>query len=194
MKNILLLGFLTLSLSGYSQTLHKNRFGLSAGIGAPVIAQRQLDGGPSYEMGRGFDFGVNYYRAITPKTNLESGVFLHANELKVTPAFYPGWEMAPQYYDIRLLYVPLFLKVNLAKYFYLNGGLLADVDLSKNKYISSQTGLGTGLGLGTDIHVSDRFAFTINPYLNLHGLWTIEQEHYPERIFDAGIKAGIILK
>ena len=58
------------------------------------------------------------------------------------------------------------------------------------KYITSQSGMGAG----TEFPISEKFAIQFNPYLNLHGIVLAEQEDYPERVFDTGLKLSLILK
>jgi hypothetical protein len=76
----------------------------------------------------------------------------------------------------------------------MNGGFLADIDISSNSYISSQTGIGAGLGVGIEFSIASKLMMSVNPYMNLHGMIATNKENYMERIVDSGIKIGIRTK
>jgi hypothetical protein len=190
MKTILLAACLTICLQLYSQVQKRNSFGISAGIGRPdylmpVIGGRSVDG-------RGFELGVNYYRQITRKIKLESGMVWHLYQL-TTSSDYP--QFAQNYYEFGLLYIPVMMRLNFSNHFFMNTGLLADVDLRTEPAIKNQTGLGAGLGFGFEMPISGKLIVQINPYFNMHSLWVVKDnincDCFPSGLLERGIRVGI---
>jgi hypothetical protein len=171
-----------------------NSYGLSAGIGNGVVLKEALEGDASYRLNTGFSIGLQYSRKLTNKLHLMTGINWYNNSIKVTPAFHPGVEMAAKTYDVQLIYIPLLIKASLGKYFFIDGGFIGDVDVTNNKYITNQSGLGASLGMGIEFPLSGKFFIQLNPYLNFHGLLLTDKEDYSERIFDSGIKLNFIVK
>ncbi len=193
MKRLLILTLLMTGLinSSFGQ---KNTYGLSIGVAKGLIMKQALDGGASYDLNTGISIGFQYNRQLNDKLYLQTGINWYKNSVSVTPSFHPDIDMTPKEYDIQLLYIPVFLKVDISKYFFINGGLIVDFDITKSKHITSQSGIGAGLGIGTEFSITDKLVIQLNPYLNFHGLALIDKENYPERICDLGIKLNLILE
>jgi len=170
-----------------------NSYGISVGTGSGMILNEALTGAPSYDLRTSISIGLQYSRKLTNRLHFMTGINWYKNKITVTPAPYPGMDITPENHDIQLLYIPLFLKVNASKYFFINGGIIADVDITKNKYITAQSGVGTGFGIGVEFPIKDQFSIQLNPYLNFHGLLLANSENYPERVLDAGIKLSFAL-
>lgn len=171
-----------------------NAYGISIGIGNGTILKEALDGGASYDINTGFSIGLQYSRKLSNKLHLMTSINLYDNSVTVTPGFHPDIDMTPKTYDARLIYIPLLLKVDLSKYFFINGGLIGDIDITKDNYITNQSGIGASLGMGAEFSIDDKFSIQLNPYLNFHGLILTTKENYPERIFDLGVKLNLIIK
>jgi hypothetical protein len=171
-----------------------NSYGLSVGFGNGIILKKSLDGGASYDLNTGFSIGLQYNRKLTKKLHLMTSINWYNNSISVIPNFNPDISMTSKTFDVQLIYIPLLLKIDLGKYLFFNGGLIADIDATKNKYISNQSGLGASFGIGTEFLITKNFYIQLNPYLNFHGLILIDKEKYPERILDSGIKLNLILK
>lgn len=193
MKRLLILALLMTGLINTSIG-QKNTYGLSIGVAKGLIMKQALDGDASYDLNTGFSIGFQYSRKLTDKLYLQTGINWYNSSVSVTPSFYPDIDMTPKEYDIHLLYIPVFVRVDISKYFFINGGLIGDFDITKNKYITNQSGIGVGLGLGTEFSITDKIIIQLNPYLNFHGLILIEKENYPERICDLGIKFNLLIK
>ena len=63
----------------------------------------------------------------------------------------------------------------LSKHFFIDGGLLFNVDISNNSAISNQTGIGTDFGFGLELPVFKHYSISINPYLNINGLYSLTE-------------------
>jgi hypothetical protein len=183
----LVLVFITLNL--YSQNLNKNSYGISIGTGETgVYSSEKTMGGPGYGASSTFEAGFNYCHPLNHTFSFESGIYWHYNKISVTPSFYPGIDMTPRYYNCNLLYVPLNLKLMFAKYFFIDGGLLFNVDISRNSDIANQTGLGTDFGFGVEIPVFKHYCISINPYINIWGLYKFDRLGSGECLLGDGIR------
>jgi hypothetical protein len=190
----LLLQILLLAGTMNTSIGQKNSYGVSAGIGRGFIIQEPLMGGAGHDLNNGILLGFQYTRKLNDKFHLMTGINWCYYRLSVTPNFYPGVERSTKYYNFNLIYLPAFIKMNLSKHFFLDGGLIGDIDLTKDKPISNQTGIGAGLGVGAEVMVTHQFTIQLDPYLNFHGLNMIHVEDYPERVFDPGIKLTFVMR
>lgn len=94
---------------------------------------------------------------------------------------------------LNLLYIPILLKINVGKHFFIHGGLLGDIDVSKPKGISDQSGIGTSIGVGTEFYLGRKISLQLNPYMNFHGLIMSNPDNYPDRVMNPGIKLSFLL-
>lgn len=192
MKKILLSIFLLCFMATGSNG-QNNSFGFNFGLGGGKVLKETLIGGASYELNTGFSVGFNYHRKLSRHLGLMTGLNWYANTVTVLPAFYPGKDMPTGKYPVQLIYIPLLLKLDLGKYFFINGGIIGDIDITNKKVMTNQTGLGASLGIGTEYFVTNKFSIQPNPYLNVHGLLLTNGGKYPARIVDAGIQLSFLL-
>jgi hypothetical protein len=181
--------FSTLNL--FSQEINKNSFGVSAvvtGESGVYSTFGKSMGGPGYGAGSTFEAGLYYSQPFNHTFSFESGIYWHYNKISVTPSYYPGIDMSPRYYNCNLIYVPLNVKLLFAKYFFIDGGLLLNVDVSHNSNISSQTGLGTDFGCGVEIPVFKHYRIVINPFVNIFGLYKFNRMDLSESLLGDGIR------
>lgn len=193
MKRFLLLFSLTIGMisNSYSQ---KNSYGISVGIGGGSILKQSLEGAASYDLKTGYFIGFEYSRDLTKKLSFQTGLNYYSNKVLVTPSFNPDIPNITSEYKLSLLYIPISLRMNLSKYFFINGGIIGDLDISSRKQITSQTGIGAMVGLGSEISINNNFSIQVSPYLNFHALLQFRRFNSPERVMDAGIKLSFILK
>ncbi len=185
MKIFLLVFLWMISFHLYAQDQRKNSFGVSMGIGQPVTIQFT---GSSSVSGNNFELGFNYYRQLAKKVKFESGIVWHRLQLTTHSSEPP---FGHSHYDVGLVYVPLFMRLNFSKHFFFHGGFLADVDLRTAQSIRNQTGLGAGMGFGFEIPISKKLIIQMIPYLNLHSFLIDRQDGLSDGLFDRGIKIGI---
>ncbi len=193
MKKLVFLTLFTIGVINFSNG-RTNSYGLSVGVGNGIIVRPILEGSGNYDLKTGVSVGFQYSRQFSDRLSLQTGINGYHTNVAITPAFYPGTDMTPKEHELWLIYVPVFLKVDLSKYFFINGGLLADIDITKEKVITNQSGMGAGLGIGTEFSITNKFALQLNPYVNLHGIVLTDKENYPERVFDAGIKVIAVIR
>lgn len=197
MKKLLIIFLVMLSFAANAQESSRNSFGLMAGAGSARVIRASLEGAPNLDLQRGFELGGNFYRQLGEELKFETGIYYHYNKLVQASGPRPDVPQITTQYDVHLLYLPAFLRFNLSKHLFLNGGAIVDIDLSNpmglssSRALDSQSGLGVGMGIGGEIAVLPKLYLQVNPYLNLHGALLVQQENYPGRILDAGIKVGI---
>ena len=191
MKNILISVFLLCSISAFSQDLKTKKYAFSGGVGSTMILHKALVGSAGVTGKTSYEFGFQFYMPLKKKLFFITGLSWHTNEIKVTSGAYPDIDQTPKYYKLSLLYSPLFIQVNFAKHLFFQTGLLIDIDISNNSYITNQSGIGSGLGLGAYIPLSKKLDLQIEYFINVHGIILIKGENYPERVLDNGLKIGI---
>lgn len=191
MKSVLTFLLAVIVLSAKAQ---QNRFGIEAGIGAGVILQEKMLGGPSLSTGAGLTVGLQYDRALVGKLHLLTGLNWYHNTVTMRSESYPDLERTVKHTALNLLYIPVQVKYNFSRYFYINGGLSGDIDISKKKEINNLSGIGAGLGIGTALNISPSLAVELNPYLNCHGIILFQKNNHPQRLLDTGITLRLVLR
>lgn len=169
-------------------------YGVSAGAGTGTILRKPLIGGPSYDLNTGFSLGFQHTRPFARGLSFLTGLHWYSSSVTATPNFYPDADMASTDHKINLLYIPLLLKANFAKFFYLTGGLIGDLDVSNAKAVTNQSGVGASVGFGSGFLITDHLSIQVDPYLNVHGLLLTKKELYPERILDVGVRLGLSIQ
>lgn len=193
MKTLLSIALVAMTLGLFAQE-RKNNFGFAAAVGKSVILQGELEGAPNYEGKTSFEFGFAYYHSFTQRIKLETGLSWHQNDVTIIPNLPPNINAETRYTKVHLLYLPIFVRVNFSDYFFIHGGALADIDVSPDHEVTKQSGVGFGGGLGVELPLK-KMVLVINPYLNVHGVFTSSSDdHYPQKVLDNGIRVGIRTK
>ncbi|TXH27280.1 MAG: hypothetical protein E6Q96_06685 [Cyclobacteriaceae bacterium] len=174
-----------------AQSDRRSSFGVFAGVGGGAVVQKGLDGAGSKEMGIGLSIAVNYYCKLSGKTLFETGIACYKNEVTFDNQNSPNGPAKAKTQNVYIVYVPVFLRHHLSKSFFLSGGLIADFDLSKNRYMDDQSGLGAGVGIGVNFPLSQKIVLGVNPFISIHGLLMIDGTSYSQRLLETGIRLGI---
>lgn len=193
MKTLVIVSLL-IATTFHTSIAQKNSFGISAGRGKGIIMKRALEGGAGYDLNSSLSLGLQYERKLSDRLNLMIGGVWYNSPVSVTPGVHPGQDMTARSYDIQVIYVPIMLKFEFAKYLFIHSGLLADFDVTANRYITNQSGAGAGLGIGAQFPIREKFLLQLNPYLNFHGLLMVGSDRYPERVLDSGVRLSFLLR
>ena len=197
MKKLTTIILVLICFAANAQERGRNSFGLTAGAGSASVIRASLEGSPSLDLEKNYEFGGNFYRLIGEKLKFETGLIYHYNKLTEISPSRPDVPQITAVHDVHLIYLPAFIRYNLSRYFFVNGGAMLDLDisnplgLSRSRALDNQNGLGVGMGIGGEFPIHPALYLQVNPYLNLHGALIMQREKYPERILDAGIKVGI---
>lgn len=148
MKFSLIPILLVFFVNAEAQDSRKSSFGFFIGAGGGEVIQEVSEGGGSMDLKTGISVELSYYRSIATKVSFETGLVLYSNKLIFDPPFHPNVNLEKQTENLRLLYIPVFMRLDVSKIFFLQGGLLADLDFTKSEYMDDLTGIGAGIGLG----------------------------------------------
>lgn len=151
----------------------------------------ELIGAASY-YGEGFyTLGFSYISGLNKWLEAETGLEYSKHTFSVFANVPPNIDMMPESTNVSLLVVPVTVRANFLKYFFVNGGALLDMDISGNNSVDSQTGIGTVFGLGIKYDFKFGGSVFINPYAKAHSLLSFSGEDYPQRIYENGVRFGV---
>jgi hypothetical protein len=137
-----------------------------------------------------YTLGLNYTKGLNKWLELEVGIEYskHNISLGVTDLFETHVFMRAHKTELSLIGIPAMLKANFLKYFFVNGGLLIDIDVSpKNIYMNDQTGFGLIAGVGANYSFEPGLSVFLNPYIKAHSLININNL---QRVLEAGFRLG----
>jgi hypothetical protein len=137
-----------------------------------------------------YTVGISYIRGLNKWLEIETGLEYSKQNIRLIPNIYPGLEifMRTEKMELILLNVPATLRANFLKYFFINGGLLIDLDISNNIFIENQTGIGGIVGLGVNYDFNFGLSVFLNPYIKAHS-WIYAGER--QKILEKGFRLGV---
>lgn len=156
-----------------------------------VIRFDLLDGDASYDGDYFYTIGINYVYPFTNWLEGETGIEYSRHHIIIRPNLPPDMDNSPRKENFSLVNVPLTLRVNFLKYFFVNAGLFFDFDGISSTAIDNQTGIGSLLGLALKYDFDSGVSAFVNPYTKLHSLIPFSPAQYHQRIWENGIRIGI---
>jgi len=146
----------------------------------------------STDAGKSFTYGVSYLKPLNKWLELETGLeYLSCPiETKSIVGTVNGVTTLTRSATLSMLTAPVTVRANFLKYFFVNAGLLLDIDVSSNSIINSQTGLGSLLGLGVKYDFKNGISVFVNPYAKIHSFplsFDRDQQHFMESAVRFGI-------
>ena len=201
MKQTLL--FILCFLSGISEGL-KAQSSLSeskAGIGITYSGLgdndafhfKSLVGTGGYD-GKGYySLGITYIHPISKSIDIETGISYSRYTYQFSNASL-GPD-APEPYGVKnvVIDIPVTVRWNFLKYFFLNGGLLLGIDAGKENHLDSQTGIGVIIGIGAKYDLKNIPAgLFVNPYYKMHSLLPFTMEDHHQRTDESGFRFGVV--
>lgn len=175
--------------SDKQKTIGKIGFSYSSFGENDVIRNKNLIGAASYNSDKFFTIGINYVKPINTWLELESGVEYSEHTILIRPA--PGLNMIDYKSDFSLITIPITLRANFFRFFFINGGLFLDLDASEYSPIDSQTGIGSLIGIAAKYDFNFWGSIFINPYLKFHDLVPFLPEDNKQKIYESGIRIGL---
>ncbi|MCP4553418.1 MAG: outer membrane beta-barrel protein [Bacteroidetes bacterium] len=168
-----------------------NRIGITySSFGKNDLMQFQsLEGSASYDSDNFFTLGLSYLHPFNEWLDLETGI--EYSEHSVIINLPPNIDGESYKSDFSIINIPIAVRVNFLKYLFLNGGLVIDIDVSKESEIDSQAGIGGLLGLGVNYDFGCGASVFVNPYIKAHSLISFSGENYPQRLMETGIRIGV---
>jgi len=186
---VILLMFFT-GLSAYAQP--SDLLMVNYGISSQILNGPNLDGAGSQDGNGGSLIGLRYIKGTKGKVSFETGLEYSRFRFSIAPAFHPEVAMTARTEHVTLISVPLFARYTFARYLFVNGGVIADLQINKKSTdaVDRQSGLGVGIGFGGKYdfrHVT----FSVNSYLQQHTIIAIEKSRNQNRLLEAGIRFGV---
>ena len=185
----LLLFTLLLCISHLTFSQKQNEVRISYGfVDSKVLNDKNLDGGPNYDLENTRETGIHYLKSITPTFSLEAGMNYFSGDLKKSSNNWEG-SSGTSFESYRLLSIPLLARLSFWNYFFANAGPVIDFQTTDHE-IASQSGIGYSLGLGAQYYFKN-FSLFLNPNFRQHSLVSFEKEDNHGKLTGFGIKMGI---
>lgn len=156
-----------------------------------VFRNESLVGEASYNSDQFYTIGINYLKPISNWLELETGLEYSKHTILIKPNLPPDMDRTPFKANFSLINIPLTLRANFGKFFFVNGGLLIDLDANISSPIDSQTGIGGLLGLGAKYDFDCGASIFVNPYLKFHSLIPFSQGDNRQKVFESGFRVGL---
>lgn len=172
----------------------RQKIGIVLGGGkSQIVNFHQLSGSGGFESKGYFLVGLNYLRPLKHWLSLDAGIEFSHHKYTATSAPTPQiryWDT-----DASLLTLPVNARINFLKYLFVHGGLLFDFDLSDQKDIDRQTGLGASLGIGGQYNFKSGLSLFINPFIRSHAILPFDSKRgvwHNDMIYEHGVKLGVL--
>ena len=149
----------------------------------------------STDAGKSFTYGISYLKPLNKWLDIETGLeYLSCPVEKRIIYIGPTTGLfTSQRATLSMLSLPITVRANFLKYFFVNTGLLLDIDVSSNSIINSQSGLGTLLGLGMKYDFKNGISLFVNPYTKVH-LFPLTFERNQQHFMESAVRFGIAYK
>ena len=174
--------------------LEKNRnltrfdIGFSSSVGeSKVEVMMALDGEPHYSGSLFYQTGLILSYRIFMNLWFESGVNYAVNQVNNELSYYPDQSR------IRLIEIPLNLRVEVFKYLFLTSGVLVDFTINPSRYVDKQNGIGLYYGLGGIIRFKSGLSIFGGPVFTYHAIFPFDKKAILEqdRLTTSGFKIGL---
>lgn len=158
-----------------------------------VIRFHQLTGDASYSSDKFYTLGITFLYKLNSLFDLETGVEYSRQWIIIKPNLQPQSAIPPYGEKFSLLNFPVTVRMNFLRYFFLNGGLLVDMDVKNSSSIDKQSGMGGIVGLGIKYDISRALTIFANPYLKAHTLVPFSSDNYNQRLMETGFRFGLMV-
>jgi len=188
------------SLSSYAQKneneTRKSQIGITfSSFGDnDVVRSQELIGSASKSGDSFYTIGINYLYKLNNTFDVETGIEYSNHKIIVKSMVLPDMDAYSSNYsaNLSLVNIPITLRVNFLKYFFVNGGLLFEMDAGTSSPIDGQTGIGSVLGLGIKCDFKSGLSVFANPYLKAHSLVPFTSGDNHQRVMESGFRFGLM--
>jgi len=156
-------------------------------------ARETLLGGASYSGKSFYTVGISYVQPVRSWIDIETGIEYSSHTITVEPMFLPGMVNSSYNKDISLINIPVTARINFLNYFFVNGGILLDLEMGNTSPIDSQTGIGTLFGIGAKHNLINGLGAFVNGYYKIHSLIPLsaENDDYRWMLMEGGLRLGL---
>ena len=160
-----------------------------------VARFRSMEDDSSTDAGKSFTYGISYLKPLNKWLDIETGLeYLSCPiETKSIVGTINGVTTLTRSATLSMLTAPVTVRANFLKYFFVNAGLLLDVDVSSNSIVNSQSGLGSVLGLGVKYDFKNGISVFVNPYSKIH-LFPLTFERDQQHFMESAVRFGVAYK
>lgn len=156
-----------------------------------IFRFNEPDGSANYSNESFFTLGVTYIYPLNNWLETETGVEYSNYKILIEPNLPPHQNPNSRTEYLSLVSIPVGLRANFLKYFFVNGGVFLNVDGSLSSPIDNQSGIGCMLGLAVKYDFSNGISVFVNPYSKIHSLLSLRFEQNQQRIIENGFRFGI---
>ncbi len=156
-----------------------------------VFISADVDGAASYNCKHFFNIEINYSYDLTKWLETEFGIGYTKQSVISLPGDDPGYEYTSTKGNFSLIDIPITLKADFFRFFFVNGGALLDIDASLNSPIDNQSGLGFIVGVGAKYKFRKGISLFVNPYTKVHSVLAFGTYKYHERLWENGWRFGV---
>jgi hypothetical protein len=190
LKLLIIVCLLTVQTSLNAQNKSSNKAGITfSSLGVDDIFGKSGNDKYICEGKNFYTVGLTYIRGLNKWLEIETGVEYSSHNIKISTNTLTDMYMRTPNTKLMLLDIPATLRANFLKYFFVNGGVLIDIDVSDNMYIGNQTGIGGIVGLGVNYDFDCGLSVFLNPYIKAHS-WIDVGER--QKILEKGFRLGIV--
>lgn len=156
-----------------------------------VFRSHELVGAASYDGDYFYAVGVNYITPMNKWLEAETGIEYARHYINIEPNLPPNMDSSPRKVNVGLMNIPLSLRANFLKCFFVIGGLILGIDGSLNSSIDNQSGIGILFGVGIKYDFNSDISVFVNPYTKIHSLLSFTDFQNHQRILENGIRIGL---
>lgn len=160
-----------------------------------VARFESLEDDSSTAAGKSFTFGITYLKPLNKWLDFESGVeYLSCSveRSSMMSDINTGLFTSTRSSTMSLISAPITVRANFLKYFFVNAGLILDLDVSNNRIVDSQTGVGTVFGLGVKYDFKSGISIFVNPVGRIHTFPLSEK--YQEHLLESTVRFGVVCR
>lgn len=195
---LFLILFVSTSFNTYAQKNEEksleNRIGVTYSLFGEhsIIRFQELEGAPGYGGGSFYALGVNYLSQINKVLEFETGIEYSHHTFFVLFNDCGVLDYIPTKTSISLVNIPLTMRVNFARCFFINGGLNLNIDPTISGSIDNQNGIGSILGFGLKYDSDFGISVFANPYFKTHSLLPFTAFNNHQRLIESGVRFGVM--
>jgi long-subunit fatty acid transport protein len=168
-----------------------NKIGVTfSSLGTNDIFEKSNTTNYNYEGENFYTLGLTYIRGFNKWLEIETGLEYSRHNINIALNIMPGTNAfkRTQKTNISLLNIPVTLRFKFLKYFFVNGGVLIDIDASNSVYFENQTGFGAIAGFGANYDFDCGLSVFLNPYIKAHSWIDVGAQ---QKILEKGFRLGV---
>ncbi len=156
-----------------------------------IVRAEELDGAGSTNGTGDFEVGIIYLHELNKWLEIEAAFEYTKIRITNTSAYNPNYQTSITEGDMSLMNIPVVLRANFLKYFFVNAGVFLGFNNDVNEIIDSQTGLGLMTGVGIKYDFEAGVSIFVTPYLKYYAAIPFSHNEYQQHVGNSGLKFGI---